>query len=78
MQQDLRVVCFVLFVSSSSSWFNCAKVVCFDLDETVDLFSMKMPRHLVLTKGLEHQAHHRGQTTIYLRLEGVSPSERLF
>jgi uncharacterized damage-inducible protein DinB len=49
------------------------------LDETVQLFSMTMPRHLVLTKGIEHQAHHRGQTTIYLRLKGVTPpSERLF
>jgi uncharacterized damage-inducible protein DinB len=49
------------------------------LDDTVQFFSMKMPRHLVLTKGIEHQAHHRGQTTIYLRLKGVTPpSERLF
>jgi uncharacterized damage-inducible protein DinB len=49
------------------------------LDETAQLFSMKMPRHLLLTKGIEHQAHHRGQTTIYLRLKGITPpSERLF
>lgn len=49
------------------------------LDEMVQLFSMKMPRHMVLTKGIEHAAHHRGQTTIYLRLKGVTPpSERLF
>ena len=49
------------------------------LDEPVQLFSMKMPRHLVLTKGIEHQAHHRGQTTIYLRMKGITPpSERLF
>lgn len=49
------------------------------LDETAQLFSMQMPRHLLLTKGLEHLAHHRGQTTIYLRLKGITPpSERLF
>lgn len=49
------------------------------LDEMVQLFSMKMPRHMVLTKGIEHAAHHRGQTTIYLRLKGITPpSERLF
>lgn len=49
------------------------------LDATVELFSMKLPRHLVLTKGIEHQAHHRGQTTIYLRLKDITPpSERLF
>ena len=30
-------------------------------------------------KGFEHQTHHRGQTTIYLRLKGVTPPpERLF
>lgn len=49
------------------------------LDEPAQLFSMKMPRHQLLTKGLEHQAHHRGQTTIYLRMKGITPpSERLF
>ena len=49
------------------------------LDEVVQLFNMKMPRHMLLAKGIEHAAHHRGQTTIYLRLKGVTPpSERLF
>ena len=49
------------------------------LDEMVPLFSMKMPRHLILAKGIEHAAHHRGQTTVYLRLKGITPpSERLF
>jgi uncharacterized damage-inducible protein DinB len=32
-----------------------------------------------LLKAFEHQTHHRGQTTIYLRLAGVHPpNERLF
>jgi uncharacterized damage-inducible protein DinB len=32
-----------------------------------------------LMKAFEHQTHHRGQTTIYLRLAGVRPpGERLF
>lgn len=49
------------------------------LDEAVQFFNMKMPRHLLLAKGIEHHAHHRGQTTIYLRLKGITPpSERLF
>ena len=49
------------------------------LDEMVQIFSMKMPRHMALAKGIEHAAHHRGQTTIYLRLKGITPpSERLF
>lgn len=30
-------------------------------------------------KAFEHQTHHRGQTTIYLRLAGIKPpNERLF
>lgn len=32
-----------------------------------------------LYKGFEHQTHHRGQTTIYLRIVGVKPpNEKLF
>lgn len=33
----------------------------------------------VINKIFEHQTHHRGQTTVYLRLQGVvPPSEKLF
>ncbi|MEO6150303.1 MAG: DinB family protein [Mucilaginibacter sp.] len=40
---------------------------------------MKMPKALFLAKAFEHQTHHRGQTTIYLRLKGVTPPpEMLF
>jgi uncharacterized damage-inducible protein DinB len=36
-------------------------------------------RMALLLKVLEHQAHHRGQTTIYIRLLGIKPpNERLF
>jgi uncharacterized damage-inducible protein DinB len=32
-----------------------------------------------LNKAFEHQTHHRGQTTVYLRLKGVTPpQEKLF
>ncbi|HJR05707.1 MAG TPA: DinB family protein [Pyrinomonadaceae bacterium] len=49
------------------------------LDEDVEFFKMRMRRHMLLAKALEHHAHHRGQTAIYLRLKGVTPpSERLF
>jgi len=49
------------------------------LDEDVEFFKMKMRRHLLLAKAMEHHAHHRGQTAIYLRLKGITPpSERLF
>jgi uncharacterized damage-inducible protein DinB len=49
------------------------------LDEPVKFFDMEMPRYLLFAKGMEHHAHHRGQTAVYLRLKGVTPpSERLF
>lgn len=50
-----------------------------ELDEDVEFFKMSMRRHVLLAKAMEHHAHHRGQTAIYLRLRGVAPpSERLF
>jgi uncharacterized damage-inducible protein DinB len=36
-------------------------------------------RLVMMMKTFEHQTHHRGQTTIYIRLAGVKPpNERLF
>ena len=36
-------------------------------------------RYALIIKAIEHQAHHRGQTTIYIRLQGIRPpQERLF
>jgi len=33
----------------------------------------------IFGKAFEHQTHHRGQTTVYLRLKGVTPpAEKLF
>jgi len=41
--------------------------------EQVSFFNTKMTRMTVLVSALDHQAHHRGQTTIYLRLKGLTP-----
>ena len=41
--------------------------------ERVTYFNSKAPRRLILTSALDHQTHHRGQTTLYLRLKGVTP-----
>jgi uncharacterized damage-inducible protein DinB len=30
------------------------------------------PRHVMLTDAVSHMAHHRGQLTVYLRLNGAS------
>jgi uncharacterized damage-inducible protein DinB len=49
------------------------------MDENVKFFRFDMTRAVALNKGFEHQTHHRGQTTIYLRLKGVKPpQEKLF
>ncbi len=48
-------------------------------DQEVPFFKRTLPRHLLLSKALEHHAHHRGQTAVYFRLNGIKPpSERLF
>jgi uncharacterized damage-inducible protein DinB len=47
--------------------------------EKVKIFGMEETRFAVLLKTFEHQTHHRGQTTIYIRLVGIRPpQEHLF
>ncbi|MEB2777921.1 DinB family protein [Algoriphagus sp. D3-2-R+10] len=50
------------------------------LDETTQLFGQfEMSKGTAIAKCFEHQTHHRGQTTVYLRLAGVTPpQEKLF
>ena len=50
------------------------------LAETVKMFGQfEMTKSVGFAKAFEHGAHHRGQTTIYLRLKGVTPpQEKLF
>jgi uncharacterized damage-inducible protein DinB len=50
------------------------------MNEPVKLFGrFDTSRGGALSKAFEHQTHHRGQTTIYLRLKGVKPpQEKLF
>jgi uncharacterized damage-inducible protein DinB len=49
------------------------------LAEPVKVFNFDMTRELALSKVFEHQTHHRGQTTVYLRLKGLTPpQEKLF
>lgn len=48
-------------------------------DEVVEAFNFKISRMEWMKKAFEHQTHHRGQTTIYLRMYGVKPpAEKLF
>lgn len=50
------------------------------LEETVKMLGrFEMSKWIAIAKVFEHQAHHRGQTTVYLRLAGVEPPQgRLF
>ena len=47
--------------------------------EKKKVFSFEETRFAFMNKTFEHQTHHRGQTTIYIRLQGIKPpEERLF
>lgn len=50
------------------------------LSEKTTLFGrFEMTKAQAIQKAFEHQTHHRGQTTIYLRMAGVTPpQEKLF
>lgn len=50
------------------------------LGETIKMFNrFEMSRQVAFQKAFEHQTHHRGQTTVYLRLKGIAPpNEKLF
>jgi uncharacterized damage-inducible protein DinB len=49
------------------------------LQETINFAKQDITRFGMFGKGFEHQTHHRGQTTIYLRLKGITPpGEKLF
>ncbi len=47
--------------------------------EKKKLMNFEETRFALMNKTFEHQTHHRGQTTIYIRLQGIKPpQERLF
>ena len=49
------------------------------LAEEVKVFGRSMSRETAFAKEFEHQTHHRGQTTIYIRMKGIKPpNEKLF
>jgi uncharacterized damage-inducible protein DinB len=50
-----------------------------DMAQTITFHKWDMTREAAFSKALEHHAHHRGQTAVYFRLNGLKPpSERLF
>jgi uncharacterized damage-inducible protein DinB len=50
------------------------------LTESVKLFGrFDMTKGQAIDKAFEHQTHHRGQATVYIRLAGATPpQEKLF
>ncbi len=56
------------FVMASIKAMDVAK-----LEERIVVRGNNIPRAEALVMGFEHQTHHRGQTTIYLRMKGVTP-----
>ncbi len=67
----------------NASYDYCIKgVKNFDVSkffEKTKLFAFEETRFALMNKTFEHQTHHRGQTTIYIRLKGIKPpQERLF
>jgi uncharacterized damage-inducible protein DinB len=49
------------------------------MGDMVKIFNFDMTRETAFRKVFEHQTHHRGQTTVYLRLAGLTPpNEKLF
>ena len=49
------------------------------LSDKVKVFNQELNREVAFNKVFEHQTHHRGQTTLYLRMKGIKPpAEKLF
>ena len=47
--------------------------------EKSKFFNFEETKYTWFLKAFEHQTHHRGQTTVYIRLQGIKPpQERLF
>jgi uncharacterized damage-inducible protein DinB len=48
-------------------------------NEKKKIFRFEETRFALMNKAFEHQSHHRGQSTVYIRLQGIKPpEERLF
>jgi uncharacterized damage-inducible protein DinB len=56
------------------------KVTDAQMKETIKLFDrFEMTKAMAFEKVFEHQTHHRGQTTVYIRLaKATPPQEKLF
>jgi len=72
----------VMYYVTASYDYCINAVKTFDLakwGETKQQFGFTETRYALMIKTFEHQTHHRGQATIYIRLQGIKPpQEQLF
>jgi uncharacterized damage-inducible protein DinB len=71
----------VFYVKASYDYVidGISKLDASKLGEKIGSGSSAMMRMTWINKAFEHQTHHRGQTTVYIRLAGIRPpNERLF
>jgi uncharacterized damage-inducible protein DinB len=73
----------VMYYVTSSYDYCMNAVKNFDTNKWGEMTKMfnrfEQTRFALMNKTFEHQGHHRGQTTIYIRLQGIKPpEERLF
>ncbi|HTK19832.1 MAG TPA: DinB family protein [Mucilaginibacter sp.] len=47
------------------------------LQEIVKVGGKDITKQVAFNKAFEHQTHHRGQATVYLRLKGVKPPQEM-
>jgi uncharacterized damage-inducible protein DinB len=71
----------VMYYVTSSYDYCLNAIKNFDVNkwgEKVKLFdTYEETRFAVINKVFEHQTHHRGQTTIYIRLNGIKPPQEI-
>jgi len=71
----------VYFINASYDWVidGIKKMTLANFDEKSKFFGFEESRYVWLLKAHEHQTHHRGQLTIYIRMLGLKPpQEKLF
>jgi hypothetical protein len=69
----------VYFVNASYDFVieNLKKMPLSALEEKGKFFRFEEPRWIWINKTFEHQTHHRGQLTTYIRVLGIKPPQEM-
>lgn len=77
--QSADSVAYFVLASYDYAIESIGKMDAKTLSENVKRGNFELNRFTWLLKAFEHQTHHRGQTTVYIRLLGIKPpNEKLF